>query len=56
MLKELWKRVDELASQEYNRNLTSAGQCKPAHKYEDLESHHKIWFDIVTPIHLTDLV
>ena len=32
-----------------NRNLTSAGQCKCAHKYEDSGSHHKIWFDSVTP-------
>jgi hypothetical protein len=38
-----------LATQESNRNLPSAWQCKAAHKFEDWGSHHTIWFDSVTP-------
>jgi len=38
-----------LASQESNRNLASAWQCKTTHKSEDSGSHHKIWLDSVIP-------
>jgi hypothetical protein len=37
-----------LASQESCRNLTLAWQCKAAHKFEDMGSHHIFWVVSVT--------
>ena len=36
-----------LASQESNRNLASAWQCKASHKFQGLEVHHKIVLESV---------
>jgi len=38
-----------VASQEPNVNLSSAWQCKAAHKFEESGTHHKILLDSVTP-------
>jgi hypothetical protein len=37
------------ASPESNRNLASSWRCQATHMFVDLGSHHRIWFDCITP-------